>query len=157
MHNVDPGLASNKFEFYLTTFRSFMVSFCFHPGSWRSPFLLSSAFRAKYHGSLSLFEPELLGHLLKAPLVSLIPVSVKRNSISGSLTWSLLLSALSVFTFFCKPEEEKQNFRELSSVQKQYRSGFAVFWGWLLAPVSKSLISYRGYKASDQIPPPKWP
>lgn len=42
-------------------------------------------------------------------------------------------------------------------MQKQYESGSAIFLGWLLAPVSKSLVSYRCCKISDQIPPKKGP
>lgn len=94
---------SNKVKFYLITCRFFMAFLCFHPGPYRSPFLLSCSFRANYHGSL---KQSFWIWASGSPSQSPSCVTDTNTCKKKQHVCSPLLPALS-FTCFCKLEVEK--------------------------------------------------
>lgn len=98
-------------------------------------------------------QTELWGPLLRVSPVSLIPIPAKKTS---TLVLTFSLCSQPGEGCYCSNafviEVEEQHCRPPSLEQKQHRTVYTVFQGWLLVPVSKSSASCRGRKISDQIP-----
>lgn len=141
---------SNKIRFYLVTFKFFMFSVPTLASDGRLSYWVLLSEQIPLSVWNNLFQTELPSYLLRASPVSLVPTSTKRNC--AVVLPSLVSSADSQGKAILGQMLSYIWGREWSSEQKQYRTGYTVFQGWLLVPVSKSLVSHRSHKISDPIP-----